>query len=93
MTPRPPGRGWPRTLLKCLLATALLAALGAASLWWLLHRVELPWFIPRAVIEWLMEHARPVALLVGAALGALAGLLASVGIVVYDARKGRLNRV
>jgi uncharacterized membrane protein len=40
-----------------------------------------------------MEHVRPVALAVGAVLGALAGLLASVGIVVWDARKGRLSRV
>ena len=86
-------RGWGYTLLKCLFAVAMLAALGAGALWWLLNHLELPWFIPRALIEWIMEHVRPVALWIGAALGALAGLLASVGIVVWDARKGRLSRV
>jgi hypothetical protein len=93
MTRRDENRGWGRTLLKCLLTITALAALGALSLWWLLNHLELPWFIPRALIEWIMEHVRPVALAVGAALGALAGLLASVGIVVWDARKGRLSRV
>lgn len=93
MTTRTDGPGWSRTLLKCALTVAALAALGALGLWWLLHRVEMPWFIPRALIEWLMEHARPIALWLGAVLGALLGLLASVGIVVYDARKGRLSRV
>jgi hypothetical protein len=93
MTRRDENRGWGRTLLKCLLTITALAALGALSLWWLLNHLELPWFIPRALLEWIMEHVRPVALAVGAALGALAGLLASVGIVVWDARKGRLSRV
>ncbi len=93
MTRRDENRGWGRTLLKCLLTMLALAGLGALALWWLLNHLELPWFIPRALIEWIMEHVRPVALAVGAALGALAGLLASVGIVVWDARKGRLSRV
>lgn len=86
-------RGWGYTLLKCTIAVVALAALGAGSLWWLLNHIELPWFIPRELVAWIMEHVRPVALLLGAALGALAGLLTSVLIVVWDARRGRLSRV
>lgn len=86
-------RGWPRTLLKCLLTVVALALAGALALWGLLHGIEAPWFIPRAVLAWVMEHVRPYALGVGAFLGAILGLLASVGIVVWDARKGRLSRV
>jgi len=86
-------RGWPWTLLKCLLTVLALAGLGALALWALLNGIEPPWFVPRPVLEWIMEHVRPYALWVGAFLGALLGMLASVGIVVYDARKGRLSRV
>lgn len=72
---------------------AVCAALGAVGFWMLLHRIEAPWFIPRAVFAWLVEKVAPIAAWVGAALGAFVGFLASVVVVIRDARKGRLPRV
>lgn len=88
-----PRRGWPWTILKCLILMAVLAALGALGLHLLLAKVVPPWFVPKAVFEWLMEHVRPYALVLGAALGGFVGFLGSLGVVVWDARKGRLSRV
>lgn len=91
----PPQRryGWPYTLAKCALVTAGSGALGAGALWWLLHRLDRPWFIPGPVFRWLVEVVLPYALWVGGAVGVFVGLLFSVGVVAYDARRGRLTRV
>lgn len=86
-------RGWPRTLLKCLLLTSVLAGLGALALHLLLAQIVPPWFVPKAVFEWLMENVRPYALVLGVALGGFVGFLGSIGVVIWDARKGRLTRV
>ncbi len=92
--PRPTWRrGWLYTLFKCSLLMASLAAVGAGALWWLLHRVSPPWFIPRPVFEWLVDTLAPYAAWIGGALGAFVGFLGSLGVVVYDARKGRLSKV
>ncbi len=91
--PPPPRGGWLRTLARCVGVTALLSALGAAALWWLLHRVAPPWFLPRAVFEWLLAHVAPYAAWLGAIVGAIAGFLTSVGILSWDARRGRLSRL
>src|SRR5690242_8284830 len=85
--------GWGPTLLKCAVLMASLAAVGALALHLLLQRVVPPWYVPRVVFEWLVTHPRPYALALGAAAGAFAGFLGSIGVVVWDARKGRLTRV
>jgi hypothetical protein len=94
-TPTPSTRrnGWFWTILKCLILMAVLAAGGALALHLLMEKVVPPWFVPRAVFEWLMEHVRPYALVLGAAAGGFVGFLGSVGVVIWDARKGRLTRV
>lgn len=86
-------RGWAWTLGRCGLATALLAAVGAGALYFLLTRLTLPWWVPEPVLAWLLATVRPYALLLGALLGGALGVPASVAIVVRDARKGRLSRV
>jgi len=86
-------RGWGWTLARCGLATVLLAALGAAALYWVLGALTPPWWVPKPVLDWLFETVRPYALLVGALLGGALGLPTSVLIVVRDARRGRLSRV
>jgi hypothetical protein len=86
-------RGWLWTLGKCAVLLAVCAGLGALGLWMLLHRIEPPWFVPRAVFVWLVERAGPFAAWLGAALGAFAGFLASVAVVMRDARKGRLSKL
>ena len=87
------GHGWLWTLGKCVALLVIGAGLGALGVWMLLHRIEAPWFIPRALFAWLMERVGPFAAWLGAALGALLGLLASVAVVIRDARKGRLPKV
>lgn len=86
-------RGWAYTALKCLALTAALTGLGALALHLLLGSVTPPWFVPRPVFEWLLETLRPYALWAGAALGGFVGCLGSVGVVLFDARRGRLTRV
>lgn len=88
-----PRRGWSWTLVKCLALMAVFMGLGALALHLLLAAVVPPWYVPKAVFEWLMENVRPYALGLGAALGGVVGFFGSVGVVVYDARKGRLTRV
>jgi len=85
--------GWTWTALKCLTLTAALMGLGALALHLLLGAVVPPWYLPNPVFEWLMENVRPWALWLGAALGGFLGFLGSVGVVLFDARKGRLPRV
>ena len=86
-------RGWTYTALKCLALTAVLTGLGALALHLLLGAVVPPWFVPKPVFEWVMENLRPYALWLGAALGAFVGFLGSLGVVAFDARRGRLTRV
>jgi hypothetical protein len=86
-------RGWAWTLGRCGLATALLAALGAGVLYFLLTRLTPPWWVPQPVLEWLLTTVRPYALLLGALLGGALGVPVSVVIVVRDARRGRLSRL
>lgn len=86
-------RGWPWTLLKCAIVFALFATAGAVSLWWLLHQVEAPWFIPRVVFEWLLSKVAPYAAWIGGAVGAFVGFLASLGVVIVDAKRGKLSKV
>ncbi|MBK6533914.1 MAG: hypothetical protein IPF99_31350 [Deltaproteobacteria bacterium] len=86
-------RGWSYTALKCLVLTAALMGVGALALHLLLATVAPPWYVPRPVFEWLMENVRPYALWLGAALGGFVGFLGSLGVVVFDARRGRLKRV
>lgn len=86
-------RGWTWTALKCLTLTAVLMGLGALTLHLLLGAVVPPWYLPKPVFEWLMENVRPWALWLGAALGGFVGFLGSIGVVLFDARKGRLPRV
>lgn len=86
-------RGWPWTLLKCAIVLGLFAAAGAASLWWLLHQVDAPWFIPRVVFAWLVAKVSPYAAWIGGAVGAFVGFLASLGVVIVDAKRGRLSKV
>jgi hypothetical protein len=85
--------GWSWTLLKCLILTAVLAAGGALALHLLLASVVPPWYVPKPVFEWLMQNVRPIALWLGAALGGFVGFLGSIGVVVFDARRGKLTRV
>ena len=85
--------GWTWTALKCLTLTAALMGLGALTLHLLLGAVVPPWYLPKPVFEWLMENVRPWALWLGAALGGFVGFLGSIGVVLFDARKGRLPRV
>ncbi len=86
-------RGWTWTAIKCLTLTAALMGLGALALHLLLGTLVPPWYIPKPVFEWLMENVRPYALWLGAALGGFVGFLGSLGVVLFDARKGRLPRV
>lgn len=86
-------RGWPWTLIKCALLTAITAAVGVVGMYYLVHSIEPPWYIPGPVYEWFMAHLAPYALWLGGIAGAFVGFLGSVGVVVYDAKRGRLSRV
>lgn len=85
--------GWPRTLLKCGLGTLTTALLGAGLMALLLWWLPAPWWLPKAVLDWLRLTLGPYALGLGAFLGALLGLPLSAGIILWDARKGRLSKV
>ncbi len=92
--PRPSWRrGWTYTLARCALLIGTLALLGGGGLWWLLHHVAPPWFVPRVVFEWLVATVAPYAAWVGAALGVVVGFFGSIGVVILDARRGRLSKV
>jgi hypothetical protein len=96
MTPMPAPtwrRGWSWTLLKCLILTAALMAGGALALHLLLAAVVPPWYVPRPVYEWLLQNVRPYALWLGALLGGVVGFFGSVGVVLFDARRGNVARV
>ena len=70
--------------LRTRVIYAVIGFVIAAGLGWTFHA---------QVFEWLMENVRPYALWLGAALGGFVGFLGSVGVVVFDARRGRLKRV
>jgi hypothetical protein len=75
------------------MVTGTFAAVGAASLWWLLHRVGAPWFIPEVVFAWLVEVVAPYAAWVGGFVGLFFGFIASVIVIVVDASRGRLSKL
>lgn len=92
-TEKPVRRGWSYTLFKCAALMGTTGGIGALALYLLVRSVEVPWFIPKPVYEWLLHTVGPWAAVIGAVLGVLVGALGSVGVIVYDARKGRLSRV
>lgn len=85
--------GWPFTLGKCAFVTSGSTAVMAVTFWWILRHLDRPWFIPVPVYQWLIETVLPYALWVGGALGLFFGVISSIGIVVLDARRGRLTRL
>jgi hypothetical protein len=88
-------RGWTWTVIKCVLANLVAALLGTAGLLWLLRAVlgRLPGWLPASWVRWLFEWMLRHLWFVGPVLGLLVGLLVSLAIVVYDAKRGRLTRL
>jgi hypothetical protein len=88
-------RGWTWTLVKCavamitaaLVATVALVAFLRSLLGWL------PGWLPNSWAEWLFTWMLKHVWFVGPILGLLIGALISVGIVVVDAKRGRLTRI
>lgn len=88
-------RGWTWTLIKCGATTLTLAIAGTVALVALLRSLlgRLPGWLPESWTRWLFEWLLAHIWFVGPVIGALVGLLVSAGIVVIDAKRGRLTRV
>jgi hypothetical protein len=88
-------QGWTWTLIKSAVAVALSILACTAALLWLLTDLvgRLPGWIPAAWLEriflWVLSHVW----LFGPVAGLVLGALVSLGIVAYDARRGRLRRL
>jgi hypothetical protein len=88
-------KGWPWTLIKCVTTLAVTVAAATSLMLWLLRDLvgRLPGWLPSPVVErlfqWLLKYVWVFGPLAGLALG----LVMSLGIVVYDAKRGRLTRV
>ena len=87
--------GWTWTLIKC--ATTIAAAAVAASgvLFWLISKLleKLPGWLPaswaRWAFEWLLSHLW----FIGPIVGVFVGLIVSAGIVLVDAKRGKLTKI
>jgi hypothetical protein len=88
-------RGWTWTLIKCGVATLVLAVAGTLALIAVLRNLldRLPGWLPESWSRWLFEWILGHVWFVGPVIGVLVGLLVSAGIVVVDAKRGKLTRV
>ncbi len=88
-------KGWTWTLMKCATALVTTALAGVGALWvvlrWLLTRM--PGWLPASWLERLFRWALTHVWFVGVFAGLFVGLVLSLGIVILDARAGRLTRV
>lgn len=94
--PRPAWRtGWTWTLIKCAVTTVATALAGTGAMFLLIRLLldKLPGWLPSTWVRWAFEWLLAHVWFVGPALGALLGLLISAGIVVFDAKRGRLTRL
>lgn len=88
-------RGWTWTLIKCSAIILATSAAATMALYWLLRDLigRLPGWVPGAIVErlfrWLFGHVWLLGPIVGLALG----VLVSLGVIWWDARKGRLTRL
>jgi hypothetical protein len=88
-------QGWTWTLIKCAIVNVTAALLGGVALLWFIRRVldKLPGWLPEAWVRWLGDWVLRHVWFVGPVLGLLVGLVVSVGVVIYDAKKGRLTKL
>ncbi len=87
--------GWTWTLLKCGALVAACVAAATGALYYALHSLlgRLPDWLPEKLTRWAFEWALQHLWFLGPAVGVSVGVLLSAGVVVFDAKRGRLKRL
>jgi len=88
-------QGWPWTLIKCAAALVTTSGFSTGAIYLLVRWMmsKLPDWVPTAwvqmLFDWILKHVW----FVGPLFGLLIGGYLALGIVVYDAKKGKLTRI
>lgn len=87
--------GWTWAFIKCAAVLVVSVAGATAALYYALHSLlgRLPEWLPERVTRWVFEWALRHLWFVGPVAGLSFGAVLCAGIVVYDAKRGRLPKV
>lgn len=87
--------GWTWTLIKCAAVIAACVAAATGALYYALQALlgKLPDWLPEKLTRWAFEWAMQHLWFIGPVLGVFVGVVFSTGVVVFDAKRGKLKKL